>query len=111
MQVAQNTVVALRYCMKNSNGDILENRLAGSPVEYLHGSTDIMPALQKNLEGLKPGSVRKVKISGEHDAQLDGSYQFDVIIDDVRMATQEEVALGKPLKPIVQNDCGPGCCC
>lgn len=111
MQVAQNTVVALRYCMKNSNGDILENILGGAPVEYLHGSNAIMPALQKSLDGLKAGAVRKINISGETDAQLTSSYHFDVIIDDVRMATEEELALGKPVKPVSQNDCGPGCCC
>lgn len=111
MQVAQNTVVALRYCMKNSNGDILENILGGAPVEYLHGSNAIMPALQKSLDGLKAGAVRKINISGENDAQLNGAFRFDVIIDNVREATAEEIALGKPAKPVSQSDCGPGCCC
>lgn len=111
MRVAEKTVVALRYCMKNSNGEVMENILNAAPVEYLHGGGNIMPALETSLAGLMAGAVKKVTISGENDSQLKGSYHFDVIIDNVRPATEEEIAMGKPAQPKKENECGPGCCC
>lgn len=111
MRVADKTVVALRYCMKNSKGEVLENILGAAPVEYLHGGGNIMPALEASLTGLIAGTVKKVSISGDNDAQLTASYYFDVIIDNVRPATDEEIAMGKPAQPKKENECGPGCCC
>lgn len=111
MTVANNTVVALRYCMKNGDGDVLENILHAAPVEYLHGGGSIMPALEAGLAGLEAGAVKKISISGEHDVQLPGSFYFDVVIDSVRAATEEEIATGKPIKPQTREDCGPDCIC
>lgn len=111
MRVADKTVVALRYCMKNGSGEVMENILNAAPVEYLHGSGNIMPALEASLAGLMAGAVKKVTISGENDNQLTGSYYFDVIIDNVRPATEEEIMTGKPAKPQKETECGPGCCC
>ncbi len=111
MQVADKTIVSLRYCMKNSKGDVLENRLQLSPVEYLHGGGGIMPALEQSLLGLQPGETKLVTINNSMDFQLDDTFYFDVVIDDVREATHEEILRGKPIKSIMQDDCGPDCIC
>jgi FKBP-type peptidyl-prolyl cis-trans isomerase 2 len=111
MQVADKTIVLLRYCMKNSNGHVLDNRLNASPVEYLHGSGNITPALEKGLEGLRPGESKTITINSTIDTQLDAAFYFDVVIDDVRMATNEEIKKGKPAKNYIKDECGPGCVC
>jgi len=97
--------------MKNSTGDVLQDILQGSPVEYLHGSGHILPALEANLTGLQPGDKKLVGISNETDFQLDASFYFDVVIDNVRPATEEELIRGKPIKPENNDECGPGCIC
>src|SRR4051812_5496686 len=111
MQVGEKTVVSLRYCMKNSNGDVLQDILDSAPVEYLHGGGGIMPALEECLYGLHAGDKKKVAISNQMDAQLDSQFYFDVVIDAVRPATDEEIAKGKPVKANIAEVCGPDCAC
>ena len=43
MQIEKNNIVSIRYVMKNSKGDVLENTMNLDPVSYLHGSSAIEP--------------------------------------------------------------------
>jgi glycosyltransferase involved in cell wall biosynthesis len=40
--------------------------------------------------------------------ELPDTFHFEAEIDEIRMATAEEIAAGKPL---IANDCGLGCSC
>lgn len=111
LPVSMGTVVSLRYCMKNSQGEILDNILQAKPVEYLHGSGYILPALEQELTGLRAGDKRQVIINNETSILLDDSFYFDVEIDSVRPATQEELEKGKPARAVTQEECGPDCIC
>jgi len=111
MKIATNTVVSLRYSMKNEQGDLLEDIMDKPPVDYLHGSGNILSALEANLEGLECGQQRSIAISSETNPDLNDSFHFDVIIDKVRAATEEEIQIGKPIQSVSKNECGPGCCC
>ena len=102
MEIAENTVVSLRYSMKDKEGEEIENTFSGPAVQYVHGSGKILPQLETFLTGLKTGDKKEITL------ELPDTFHFHVEIDDIRMATPEEVAAGKP---IVVNDCGPGCCC
>jgi FKBP-type peptidyl-prolyl cis-trans isomerase SlyD len=97
--------------MKNSKGDILENRLQAKPVEYLHGSDNILPALQCSLTGLLPGAQASISISNKQGLLLDDDFYFDVVIDGVRPATEDEIKKGKPVKVEIKEDCGDDCDC
>lgn len=107
MNVTTNTVVSLRFVMKNQNGDIMENTMDQPPVEYLHGAGNILPALELGVEGLQAGDKRSIVF--KMDAVSD-DYQIDMVIDAIRPATLAELKAGKPeQKPT--GACGPGCCC
>ena len=62
MQVQNNSVVSIRYVMKNGRGDVLENTMNNDPVSYLHGSAGIQPLLQEQLKGLKKGDKKTVHL-------------------------------------------------
>ena len=104
MLVRKDTVVSLRYIMKAHNGEIIENTTNSKPLEYLHGSGNILPSLESVLEGLAAGAKKSFTI---HPEQLTNPLHFDVIVDEVREATAEEIKTGQP----DQKECGPGCCC
>jgi len=104
MEVTENTVVSLRYIMKNNEGEELENTFSGPAVQYLHGSGKILPQLETLLSGLKTGDKKKITV------EMPNTFHFDVRIDDIRVATPEEIRLGIPIT-ITDNGCGPGCCC
>ncbi len=109
MEIEKNRVVAIRYIMKNSQDEILEDTMAGSPVNYLHGSETILPLLQLQLNGLKPGNKKIVTLPAT-SGLTDEDFIFDVIIDDVRAAMDEEIMLGYPVKLNLQR-CEADCDC
>jgi len=52
MQVANNTIVSLRYVMKNDAGEIMEDNTKLAAFDYVHGSGNLMPALENAMKGL-----------------------------------------------------------
>ena len=109
MEVAVNTVVSIRYVMKNGQGDVLEDIMDRPPVEYLHGSGNILPGLEKGLEGLPAGFSKLIKF--KIDDNSPETYLINVKIDSIRAATPDEIESGKPEPKQTDNTCGPGCCC
>lgn len=109
MNIAKNSVVSLRYVMKNSSGEALENIMNNDPVSYLQGSTGILPLLQAQLEGLKPGDKKLVHLMAA-PGTTNEDFIFDVIVDEVRAASKEEVLLGYPVQVNVEK-CEAGCDC
>ena len=108
MQVTNNTIVSLRYVMKNDAGEIMEDNTNNPAYNYLHGSGNLMPALEEAMTGLTTGDAKTFSVA---DKLLNGIFHFDVIIDNVRPATAEEIATGFPAKKITMENCGPDCCC
>ncbi len=104
MQVKKDTVVTLRYVMKDNQGEVMEDTMNNSPVQYLHGSGIMLPSLESSLEGLTAGEQKSFTVN---EKQWNTSLHFDIVIDEVRMATDEEIKTGRPMK----NECGPDCCC
>lgn len=107
--VAKDCVVSMRYVMKNSEGVILENTMNNLPVSYLHGASGILSLLQVQLQGLKAGDKKMVYL--EAAAGLtEEDFIFEVIIDHVRVALDEEILLGYPVEVNVQA-CDADCDC
>ena len=104
MRVQKDSVVTIRYIIKDNRGEVMEDTMNGSPVQYLHGSGFILSSLESVLEGLAAGTEKSFSV---HEKQWKNPLQFDVVIDEVREATAEEMEKGQPVK----KDCGPECCC
>ncbi len=51
MQVAKDRVVTLHYTLKLEDGSTLESSEGKEPLVYLHGTGNIIPGLEKGLEG------------------------------------------------------------
>jgi FKBP-type peptidyl-prolyl cis-trans isomerase SlyD len=109
MEVATNTVVTIRYVMKNGRGEILEDTMDKPPVEYLHGSGNILPGLEKGLDGLPAGFSKLIKFTIDDNSQE--TYFINVKIDSIRAATPAEIERGKPELKHIDKGCGPACCC
>lgn len=109
MRVAKDHVVSIRYIMKNSRGEILEDIMNNDPVNYLHGSPAILPLLQAQMEGLKTGDIKTVNLNASQGL-TDEDFIFEVIVDEVREALPEEILLGYPVK-INLAKCKSDCNC
>ena len=55
MRVKQGRVVLLDYMVRVGTGRVVETSAGKAPIEYLHGAGQILPALERALDGLKEG--------------------------------------------------------
>lgn len=75
MQIAKNAVVAIDYTLRDTEGEVLDASPEGQPLQYLHGAGNIIPGLEKALEGKEAGddvdiSVPPEEAYGERDDRL-----------------------------------------
>lgn len=110
MRVAKDRVVSFRYVMRNSREEILEDTTNGMPTAYLHGTLAIQPLLQNQLEGMKAGGRKKLFLLKSSDLSVDDDFTFEIIIDEVREASQEELLLGYPVQ-VSYTRCEADCEC
>jgi len=75
MQVAKNKVVYMDYTLTNDEAEVLDSSKGGEPLEYLHGADNIIPGLEKELEGRKAGDAVQVSVEpadgyGEYNQEM-----------------------------------------
>jgi FKBP-type peptidyl-prolyl cis-trans isomerase SlyD len=75
MQIAQNSVVAFHYTLTNDAGEVLDSSEGREPLTYLHGAGNIIPGLEKELEGRAAGDKLTATVEpgegyGEKQEQL-----------------------------------------
>ncbi len=62
MQVTKNKVVAIDYCLKDDDGQVVDTSEGAQPLQYLHGVGEIIPGLERELEGKNSGDQFQVTI-------------------------------------------------
>jgi len=75
MEVAKDKVVSIDYTLTGDQGNVLDTSNGKPPLEYLHGSNNIIPGLESALEGKTQGDQVNVTIQpengyGQHDPKL-----------------------------------------
>ncbi len=73
MQVKKASAVAIDYQLTIDDGIIVDVSEKGQPLWYLHGAGNIIPGLEKQLEGLMAGDKKTIVVSaadgyGTYDA-------------------------------------------
>ena len=63
--IKKNKVVSMTYCLKDEKGEELDRADKDKPLEYLHGSGNIVPGLENALDGLKVGDKKEVTVKPE----------------------------------------------
>lgn len=74
MKIANGTVVGLDYKLHLGDGEIIDASEPGSPLYYIQGEGNIVPGLERALEGLGKGDTKQVVVAAEdgygaHDPQ------------------------------------------
>ncbi len=65
MQVKKSCAVAIDYKLTIDDGIVVDASEKGQPLWYLHGAGNIIPGLEKQLEGLGAGDKKKVVVTPE----------------------------------------------
>jgi FKBP-type peptidyl-prolyl cis-trans isomerase SlyD len=75
MQIAQDSVVSIHYTLTSDTGEVIDSSSGGDPLAYLQGHGNLIPGLERELQGKQTGDTLKVRIApadayGEQDASL-----------------------------------------
>ena len=101
--VAKDQVVSIDYTLTDENGEEMDSSKGGEPLVYLHGHGNIVPGLEKALDGKKVGDSVKLTVApedgyGERDEERifevpRGRFEFEVKKGDVvRVHTPEGIS-------------------
>ena len=74
MKVGKGSVVSVDYELHLGDGQVVDASAPGEPMSYIHGEGQIVPGLERALEGLSVGDAKKLVVPpedgyGEHDAR------------------------------------------
>jgi len=112
MIVAEKHVISIRFRMVNSRLEVLQDNMDGLPIHYLHGHGDILPALEAELAGMQVREMKEIYLSRENGyAELDDDFTFQVIIDQIRLASADEIRYGLVRQDTGNKNCGAEGCC
>ena len=65
MQVADNMAVSIHYTLTNDDGEVLDSSIGDEALVYIHGGKNIIPGLEKALQGKIAGDKFNVRIAPE----------------------------------------------
>jgi len=74
MQIAKKSAVAIDYKLTIDGGFVVDASEKGDPLWYLHGFNNIIPGLEKALDGLNVGDKKTVEVTPEEGY---GTYEAD----------------------------------
>ena len=63
MKVGKGSVVSLNYKLHLGDGVVVDASEAGEPLTYIHGESQIVPGLERELEGLEVGAAKQVTVA------------------------------------------------
>jgi FKBP-type peptidyl-prolyl cis-trans isomerase SlyD len=72
MQITKDAVALIHYTLTDDEGTTIDTSAGGEPLAYIHGNGNLIPGLEKELEGKSEGDKLDVKI-----APADGYGEFD----------------------------------
>lgn len=65
MKIQENSVVSIDYTLTSDEGEVLDSSQGGEPLTYIHGMGNLIPGLERELEGKGMGVALKVRIAPE----------------------------------------------
>lgn len=65
MQATADTVVTIDYTLTSNDGEVIDTSEGREPLAYLHGHGNIVPGLEKALEGKTEGDELNVQVEPE----------------------------------------------
>jgi FKBP-type peptidyl-prolyl cis-trans isomerase SlyD len=93
----------MNYTLTDDEGQVIDESQV--PMDYLHGYENIIPGLEKELEGTEPGDKRDVVVDpaegyGEHDPEAVFAVPADRVPDHKQLTPGMNVVADTPDGPM-----------
>lgn len=63
MKITNNKVAAIHYTLRDNQGNVLDTSEGQEPLYYIHGIGNLIPGMEKGLEGKEKGNKFQIKVS------------------------------------------------
>lgn len=101
-KIAKGVVVELQYKLRLDDGTLVEESTSDDPLVYLHGHDNIIPGLERQLEGMRVGEKKTVIVQPE---EAYGEYNEDDIgrisLDEIPTNFEPEIGM---LLPVIDDE-------
>ncbi|HED64254.1 MAG TPA: peptidylprolyl isomerase [Planctomycetes bacterium] len=103
MKIHQDAYVEIRYRLYDKDGELVESSEDDGPVRYRHGAEEILPGLEKALEGAEAGATLRVTVPPE---EAYGAYNPDglVAVPRTELPSEHEYTPGDWISVCVEDD-------
>jgi FKBP-type peptidyl-prolyl cis-trans isomerase SlyD len=91
--IKNGTVASLAYQLKDDSGRTLDSADAKDPFTYLHGHGNIIPGLEKALEGMKSGDKRKISVA-PNEGYGDVDENLRIIVQKTQLGDVQDLQRG-----------------
>ena len=91
--IEKNKVISISYLLKDAQGEELDKADKDKPLEYLHGSGNIVPGLENSLKGLKVGDKKEITVEPK-DGYGDILADLKMEIERKSFPADQKIAIG-----------------
>lgn len=93
MRIVKDRVVCMDYTIRLANGQVVESSVGHEPLTYIHGRRQIVPGVEKAIEGLESGALLEVVVPPA-DAYGDRDPAGVFVVPRASFPTNEEIGPG-----------------
>jgi FKBP-type peptidyl-prolyl cis-trans isomerase SlyD len=81
-EIGEGSIVTIEYTLTDNTGNLIESTSGKEPLTYIHGAGQIVPGLERELNGLKAGDEKKVQVRPEEGYGLPDEKAFQELPKD-----------------------------
>ena len=104
MTIKKDSVVTFNYTLKDDDGTVIDSSSADEPLAYLHGHGNLVPGLERELEGKAAPDKLSVKVT---PADGYGEYSRELIQKVPRRALKGIAKITVGMRLHAQTEQGP----
>jgi FKBP-type peptidyl-prolyl cis-trans isomerase SlyD len=75
-EIQEGAIVTIEYTLTDDTGAVIDSSTGKEPMTYVHGAGQIVPGLERALNGLKIGDQKKVQVRPEEGYGLPDEKAF-----------------------------------
>jgi FKBP-type peptidyl-prolyl cis-trans isomerase SlyD len=104
MKAAHGMVVIMHYTLTDDSGETLDSSIGGEPMAYLHGHGNIIPGLERALDGVSAGHKSDVTVPA---ADAYGEKNPEAVFEAPREHFPPDLELAAGLRVTAEGPEGP----
>ena len=98
MKIEKNKVVSIHYTLTLQDGVVADSSEGMEPLEYLHGYENLIPGLEKELEGKVAGDKLSVTVA---PGEAYGLRSEELVVEVDRNQFPEDVEIEEGMQPLI----------